>query len=69
MTNQKDGVSKRELLIGVGSAAVLSSGILQAGQHGHGDHARHRHEGHAPKHEDLVGVVTNPRSGCRLLDC
>ena len=59
MTNRKDGVSRRELLIGVGSAAVLNSGILKDGQHGHGDHAGRRHENHTPKHEDLLALVNN----------
>jgi hypothetical protein len=25
----------------------------------HGDHAGHRHEDHAPKHEDLLNAVNN----------
>jgi Cys-rich four helix bundle protein (predicted Tat secretion target) len=59
MTIQKEGVSRRELLIGVGSAAVLSSGLLHAGEHMHGDHAAHKHGDHSPKHDDLVGLVNN----------
>ncbi|MES9972489.1 MAG: four-helix bundle copper-binding protein [Candidatus Thiodiazotropha sp.] len=56
----KEGLSRRELLIGAGAAAALSSGITQAAEHmHHGDHASHRHEDHAPKHEDLVGAVNN----------
>jgi hypothetical protein len=55
-----EGISKRELLIGAGTLAALSSGITQAAEHmHHGDHAGHRHEDHAPKHEDLLGAVNN----------
>ncbi|MEW8505856.1 MAG: hypothetical protein AB2598_04080 [Candidatus Thiodiazotropha sp.] len=38
----------------------MSSCITQAAEQLlHGDHAGHRHEGHAPKREDLLGAVND----------
>ncbi|MES9853230.1 MAG: four-helix bundle copper-binding protein [Candidatus Thiodiazotropha sp. L084R] len=57
--NQNEGITRRNLLIGAGAAAVLSGGIAQSAEHMHGDHAGHRHEDHAPKHDDLVSAINN----------
>lgn len=57
--SKNEGISRRELLVGAGAIAALGSGISQAAEHMHGDHAGHRHEDHAPKHEDLLGAVNN----------
>lgn len=38
---------------------MLASGAAQSMEHDHGDHAGHRHEDHAPKHEGLLGKVNN----------
>lgn len=56
-----EGISRRDLLLGAGAAAtVLASGAVQAmdhSEHAMGDHEGHRHEDHAPKHNDLLNEV------------
>lgn len=56
---QIEAISRRDLLIGAGAAAMLSSGVIHATEHMHGDHAGHLHEHHAPKHEDLLQAVNS----------
>ncbi|MEL0587494.1 MAG: four-helix bundle copper-binding protein [Candidatus Thiodiazotropha sp. (ex. Lucinoma kazani)] len=54
------GISRRDLLIGAGAAAVvMSGGVAQSAEPMHGDHAGHRHEDHTPKHEGLLESVNS----------
>ncbi len=52
-TNENQGISRRDILIGAGAVATaLASGAVYAA-----DHAGHRHEDHAPRYPALLDAV------------